>query len=81
MDFVKYVEIMGNKYIMYFPGNGRRKQTERIECLVYLCARCHRLLHDTGLNNKELKRQSQQELLNQGYTEDEVREIDGGKLY
>ena len=67
-----------------FGGRGRRKQTEIIECLYYLCVEHHR--GNTGVHNNrkldiKLKQKSQQELLDQGYTLDEVREITGGQIY
>lgn len=67
-----------------FGGNGKRIKTERIECLSYLCKECHLgkngAHHNRGIDLM-LKIKSQNRLLNQGYTEDEVREIVGGKLY
>ena len=67
-----------------FFGWGVRRLTERLECLIHLCYECHRGNKGVHFNKKlddKLKRQSQQELLDQGYTEDEVREITGGKFY
>ena len=64
-----------------FGGNGRRRKTERKECLKLLCSRCHTKLHQNGINAVELKIIAQRELLEQGYTLDEVREITGGKIY
>lgn len=61
-------------------GGSRRKSTERIECMAYLCRNCHRLLHDKGYGNRKLKLKSQSELAKMGYSEDEIRKIVGGKL-
>ena len=63
-----------------FGGNGRRRKTERIECLAYLCINCHNKLHSNGIGNKGLKLKSQNELASKGYSEDEIRKIVGGKL-
>lgn len=67
-----------------FFGNGRRRQTERIELLRDSCYECHRGVKGVH-NNRGLdlvvKRECQNNLLKQGYTLDEVREITGGKIY
>lgn len=61
-------------------GNGKRKQHETYESLILLCMNCHHLAHSTELNYK-LKKQVQEEYFNQGYSEDEVRKMMGGRLY
>lgn len=67
-----------------FGGNGRRKQTERLELLRDSCYECHRGIK--GIHNNRgldlvVKRECQNELLNQGYKIDQVREMTGGKIY
>ena len=67
-----------------FEGNGRRKQTERLETIKDLCYECHRGNNGVHFNKEldlKLKKQAQRELENQGYTIDEVRELVGGKYY
>ena len=67
-------------------GNGKRKQHENEFSLILLCWNCH---HGTyGIHGREgkeldlkLKRQLQERYFNQGYTENEVRRLMGGKLY
>ena len=71
---------MGEQYHHIFGGNGRRKPTERVECISHLCAKCHNNLHDKGIGNRYLKLKSQSELASNGYSEDEIRKIVGGKL-
>ena len=67
-------------------GSGKRKQCERIESLILLCYECHRGTYGVhGKNgrklNLKLKRNLQKEYKKQGYTEKEIREMMGGKLY
>ena len=38
----------------------RRKKAEKWGLTVYLCPKCHRLLHDTGLNDLFLEQVAQQ---------------------
>lgn len=76
----------GEEFHHIVKGRGRRKQHERVESVVLLCRKCHRGTNGVhGKNGRKLdlklKRRLQEEYLNQGYTEDEVREMMGGKLY
>lgn len=71
-------------HIIY--GKGKRKQHETIESVVLLCYECHRGTNGVhGKNGKELniklKKQLQEYYFKQGYTEEETRELMGGKLY
>lgn len=67
-------------------GRGKRKQHETVESVILLCWDCH---HGTfGVHGREgktldlkLKKQLQETYFNQGYTENEVRRMMGGKLY
>lgn len=61
-------------------GNGRRKQTEREECLMLLCVECHQKAHTKKELNYLLKQKAQTELL-KIYDLCEVRKITGGKIY
>lgn len=67
-------------------GRGKRKQHETVESVMLLCWDCH--YGTFGIHGREgkaldtkLKRQLQEIYFNQGYTENEVREKMGGKLY
>lgn len=67
-------------------GSGKRKQCETKDSVVLLCYSCHRGTNGThGKNGRKLdlklKIRLQEVYFNQGYTEDEVREKMGGKLY
>lgn len=67
-------------------GRGKRKEHETIDSVILLCWNCH---HGTyGVHGREgkeldlkLKRQLQEKYFSQGYTENEVRKLMGGKLY
>lgn len=67
-------------------GNGKRKQHENIDSIICLCWDCH---HGTqgvhGKNGRELnlklKVKLQETYFKQGYSEEEVRKLMGGKLY
>lgn len=67
-------------------GSGRRRQQERYETIIALCFECHRGTY--GVHGRDghkldlkLKRRLQEEYYRQGYKENEVRELMGGKLY
>ena len=67
-------------------GRGKRKQHESIESVILLCWNCHHSNHGVhGKNGKKLdlrlKGQLQEVYFKQGYSENEVREKMGGKLY
>ena len=71
-------------HIIY--GKGKRKQHETVESVILLCYECHRGTY--GVHGREgreldleLKRKLQLEYFKQGYSEKEVREMMGGKLY
>lgn len=66
-------------------GSGRR-QHETIDSLILLCFNCHR--GTGGVHGREgrpldlkFKRRLQKAYKGQGYTENEVREMMGGKIY
>lgn len=67
-------------------GNGKRKQHESVESVIALCWTHH---HGTmgvhGREGKELDRtlkiKLQETYKEQGYSEDEIRRMMGGKLY
>ena len=67
-------------------GNGKRKQHENEHSVIALCWYCHH--GDNGVHGKNgkeldlyLKRKLQEKYFSMGYSEDEVRELMGGKLY
>lgn len=71
-------------HIIY--GKGKRKEHETVESVVLLCWDCHRGTY--GVHGREgrkldlqLKKQLQERYFKQGYSEKEVREMMGGKLY
>ncbi len=71
-------------HIIY--GKGKRKQYETAESVVLLCYECHRGTY--GVHGRkgrkldlQLKKQLQERYFKQGYSEKEVREKMGGKLY
>lgn len=63
-------------------GNGKRIECETKESVVRICDDCHRYLHSSKgqkLNNK-LKLKLQKQYFKMGKTEEEVRQLMGGKL-
>lgn len=71
-------------HIIY--GKGKRKQHETVESVVLLYWDCHRGTY--GVHGREgrkldlqLKKQLQERYFKKGYSEKEVREMMGGKLY
>lgn len=77
---------LGSELHHVIKGNGKRKQHERAESIVLLCMDCHRGTNGIhGKNGSELdlklKRKLQDDYYNQGYSEDEVRSLMGGKIY
>lgn len=67
-------------------GTGRRKQQQRIETMVCLCAEHHRGTNGVhGMNGKKLdnklKMKLQRSYFKEGYSIDETRNLMGGKLY
>ncbi|HLR34552.1 MAG TPA: hypothetical protein VK071_04395 [Tissierellales bacterium] len=67
-------------------GRGRRKQQERLETLILLCWDCHHGNYGVhGKNGRELdlklKLDLQGKYRKEGYTDDEIRELMGGKIY
>lgn len=71
-------------HIIY--GRGKRKEHENIDSLILLCRQCHRGTNGVhGKNghklNMRLKRALQAKYFKQGYSEEEVRELMGGRLY
>ncbi|MBO8161309.1 MAG: hypothetical protein H0Z24_06690 [Thermosipho sp. (in: Bacteria)] len=60
-------------------GRGKRQIYEREETCIMLCKNCHD--HKNQDLIKKLKLKLQSYYFQQGYTEDEVRELMGGRLY
>jgi len=64
-------------------GNGRRLVHESKESVWGLCKSCHDHLH--GMNGAEmnytLKRWTQERYKEQGYCDEEIRDLMGGRLY
>lgn len=67
-------------------GRGKRNQHETVESVIALCWDHH--YGNKGCHGKDgrelvlrLRRELQQTYFNQGYTEDQVREMMGGELY
>lgn len=60
-------------------GRGKRKELERAETCIMLAARLHN--HQNTELMTELKHKLQSYYFQQGYSEDEVRKLMGGKLY
>lgn len=67
-------------------GNGKRKQHERIESLIYLCWDCH--FGTEGIHGRDghkldlrLKRDLQDKYKEMGMSEEDIRYWMGGKLY
>jgi len=61
-------------------GYGRRREHESVETCIMLCVECHRAVHDNAKLNRALKLLTQERLRRAGRTEDEVRQIMGGRL-
>ena len=67
-------------------GRGKRTEHQTVDSVICLCWNCH---HGTyGIHGREgkeldlkLKKKLQEVYFNQGFTEEEVREKMGGKLY
>lgn len=83
-------EVCGSTYLVQrhhiVHGRGKRKQCETDLSVINLCWNCHHGDYGVhGKNGKELdlrlKRELQGKYFRRGYTEDEVRELMGGKLY
>lgn len=64
-----------------FGGNGKRRQTESEITCVALCPECHRQVHSNRKKDLQLKIKSQDKYRKQGYSDDEIRKLVGGKLY
>lgn len=67
-------------------GHGKRKQHENIDSIICLCWECHHSNEGVhGKNGRELnlklKVKLQKTYFKQGYSEEKVREMMGGKLY
>ena len=64
----------------------RRKRIHRVETLILLCGpvtfkdTCHYKAHNADLKD-ELRQDLQEHYRQQGYKEDEIRELMGGRLY
>src|SRR5699024_956156 len=84
-------EVCGSNYLLQHHhivgGRGKRKQCENEHSIILLCWNCH---HGSkwgvhGKNGKDLnlylKRKLQEKYFDMRYTESEVREKMGGKLY
>ena len=71
-------------HIIY--GKGKRKEHETVESVVLLCYECHRGTYGVhGKNGSKLNRQLkiglQEKYKSLGYSEEEIRELMGGKIY
>jgi hypothetical protein len=62
-------------------GSGKRKSCETPFSRIYLCYRCHDLIHADYTLNKGLRLQLQGLYFSQGKDEQEVRKLMGGKIY
>lgn len=67
-------------------GSGKRQQQEKAESVIVLCFECHRGTmgvhgRDGRKLNIKLKKKLQETYKEQGYKEDEIRKMMGGKLY
>ena len=85
-----YCEICGSTHMLEIHhiifGKGKRKQHERIESIILLCYSCHRGTNGVhGKNGRKLdirlKQRLQKTYQDKGYTEEEIRELMGGRLY
>jgi len=62
-------------------GFGRRRQYESVETCLMLCHECHEQAHRDAKLNRALKLLIQERLMRAGRTEEEVRQIMGGRLF
>ena len=69
-----------------FFGNGKRVLCESVEACIMLCWDMHE--GTKGVHGRDgheldlkLKRMAQQRYFDEGYSEDEVRKITGGRIY
>ena len=62
-------------------GYGRRKAHESVETCIMLCVECHRAVHDNAKLNRALKLLVEERLYRAGYSENEIRQIMGGRLF
>lgn len=83
-------EVCGGNYLVQLHhlvgGNGKRKVHETVESVKALCWYCH--YGTNGWHGKNsipikttLRKQLQEEYKNQGYKENEIRRMMGGRLY
>ena len=83
-------EICGSNHLVevhhIIHGKGKRNQFETVESCIDLCWEHHR--GTKGVHGKdghkldiELKKKLQSKYFNMGYTESQVREMMGGKIY
>ena len=63
-------------------GNGRRLKCETPQSVKYLCHDCHKFVHSGKGNGYRiyLRRNLQAEYYGMGYSEEQARELMGGKL-
>lgn len=62
-------------------GSGKRKQHETVESCMMLCLECHDEVERNKRLDRALKKMVQAIYAGQGYGEDEIRRMMGGKLY
>ncbi|WP_042683131.1 HNH endonuclease [Anaerosalibacter massiliensis] len=83
-------EICGSPYMTQIhhivKGKGKRREHENKYSVILLCWDCH--MGNKGVHGRDgreldlyLKKKLQEKYFNLGYTENEVREKMGGKLY
>ena len=83
-------EVCGSAYLVELHhiiyGRGKRKQHENEFSVIVLCWYCHR--GTKGVHGRDgrkldlyLKKKLQKKYFSMGYSENEVREMMGGKLY
>ena len=87
---MKVCEFCHSNYLVekhhIIKGRGKRREHENQHSVINLCWYCHK--GNKGVHGKDgkhldlyLKRQLQEKYFEMGYSEDEVRQKMGGKLY
>ena len=59
----------------------RRHRNHRAEALILLCPKCHRLAEQEHKLGRKLKLRLQRYYEGEGYSEDKIRRLMGGRLY
>ena len=60
-----------------FNGHGKRTQSEKYNCVIYVSPDYHRLIHENAILRKDLKAKYQLALEDAGWTREEFRETFG----